>query len=332
MGGDESLLFDQDSQGGYTGSEPLDPALGDRFGLVVNVGDWMDLAKADRRNVANPSGEGRRADDGGRLREQLTKWRATFVQTIETPPEEVIDYATAAVTTLNSHSIRVSPRRARFLSRSLVAAEIVAGHRDEDVYAAALACSLPHGSWGVAIDPLVVKLAHRAAWDSSMASAPRKWIHQFHLEASLHGKLALLLDERPHTDVGTQAVCELLARETKERGAAFAFAVYPALAGGLDIVGREGINALGKVALPILKVDGTLTWQERFSETGTTHPEVARFAKVLSPLRGARRERALQFFNFCLVSKLVPDDPSALESEIERCVQQVKAHLQGQVA
>ena len=323
---------DQDSQGGYSGSEPLDPALGDRFGLIVNVGDWMDLNKADRKHVANPAGEGKRADDGGRLRDQLALWRAAFQQSIEVCPEEIIDYATAAVTTLNSHSVRVSPRRARLLSRTLIAAEIVTGRRVEAIYETALACSLPHGSWGVVIDPLVVKLTHRAAWDSSMLSDSRKWVHRFHLETSLSSKLQLLLDVAPDPDVATQAVCELLAREPKERGAAFAFAIYPAAAKGLNVAGREGVNELGKLALSILDVNGKVTWQERFSEQRSTHPEIARFARVLTRLRGARKERAQQFFNFCVVSKLVPDDPAALESEIEGCVQLVKTHLKRPVA
>ena len=320
---------DQDPQGGYTGSEPLDPALGDRFGLIVRVGDWLELNRADQERIADPAGEGRRADDGGRLRERLAVWRDAFKRNIEECPAEVISYATAAVTTLNSHSVRVSPRRARLLSRSLVAAEIVAGRRDEDLFAATLACSMPHASWGVVIDPIVIQLTHRAAWDSSMLDAPQRWVHRFHLEPSLRGKLEILLKERPAPDVGTQAVTELLAQETKERAAAFAFALYPAAAQGFDCIGREGINDLGKMALPILTVDGRVSWQERLSESGSAHPEIARFARVLSPLLGSRRVRAQQFFNFCLVSKLVPNDPAALEREIEECVQLMKGHLQG---
>ena len=43
---------DQDSDENYTGSEPLDPALADRFALFVNALDWNELSDAERRRVA----------------------------------------------------------------------------------------------------------------------------------------------------------------------------------------------------------------------------------------------------------------------------------------
>lgn len=319
---------DQNGNGSYAGSEPLDPALADRFGLLVNAADWNDLPARDRARIADPKGEGLQADDGGVLRAELQRWRAEFCARLENCPPQVVDYATAAVTTLNTHSVRVSPRRARYLTRSLLAAEIVAGHRSEELYATILGCSLPHQAWGVAIDPLVVKMAHRAAWDGSMLRGAKKWVHVFHLEQKLDRKIELLLGECPDRDTGTQVVCELLAREKPERAAAFAFALYPAAAKGLDRVGREAINDLGKCAAPILTVDGEVKWQERTTDHGTTHPEITRFAKVLSQLRGARRSRAKQFFNHLLVAEITPQDPAALEQELEACVQAVKKYAE----
>ena len=51
--------------GEYLGSEPLDPALADRFAIVIEVGDWSELSEAEQRLVANPAGEGSLARDGG---------------------------------------------------------------------------------------------------------------------------------------------------------------------------------------------------------------------------------------------------------------------------
>src|SRR4029079_19203897 len=50
---------DQDSDENYTGSEPLDPALADRFALFVNSLDWNELSDEERRHIAEPVGEGR---------------------------------------------------------------------------------------------------------------------------------------------------------------------------------------------------------------------------------------------------------------------------------
>ena len=317
---------DQDAES-YAGSEPLDPALADRFALIVPAADWAELEKADQRRIADPSGEGRLADDGGRLRAQLPQWRAAFEVRVESCPAEIVDYATAAVTTFNANALRISPRRARFLTRSLLAAEIVAG-RSESLYETVLACTVPQQAWGAKVDPMTVKLTHRTAWDASMSSPQRKWIQRFHLEPSLATKLQILLDSSPDPDTGTQAVCELLAREPKERAAAFAFVIYPAAAKGLHAVGREGVNDLGKTALPILSVDGEVQWQERTCDRDSAHPEIARYARVISRVKGARSARAKQFFNWCVVEKVAVADPASLERDIEACVAVLRRRLE----
>ena len=49
---------DQTGVEDYAGSEPLDPALADRFGLFIQAADWGQLSEAERLKVADPSGEG----------------------------------------------------------------------------------------------------------------------------------------------------------------------------------------------------------------------------------------------------------------------------------
>ena len=75
------------------------------------------------------------------------------------------------------------------------------------------------------------------------------------------------------------------------------------------------------VAAPVLSVDGEVTWSERWNEQNTSHPEIARFAKVLAALKGGRAERAQQFFAWCMVTKLQPAKPAELERQIEACVE-----------
>src|SRR6478672_10585982 len=69
-----------DQSGGedYLGAEPLDPALADRFAVILEVGDWDALSDADRRLVANPAGEGTGSNDGGQLKAALAQWQAAF--------------------------------------------------------------------------------------------------------------------------------------------------------------------------------------------------------------------------------------------------------------
>jgi MoxR-like ATPase len=168
-----------------------------------------------------------------------------------------------------------------------------------------------------------VAAAHRLAWDTA-SQAPGRWIHAFLAEPKLSKKLALLLDECRDPDAGSQAVSQLLAAEPRERAAAFAFAVYPAAALGRLPVGADGVNDLARVATPMLAVDGEITWQEVLPRRNTPHPQFERFARVSAGLKGARGERARQFFSWCLVEKVFPDDPGALESELHACVQLLK--------
>jgi hypothetical protein len=92
-------------------------------------------------------------------------------------------------------------------------------------------------------------------------------------------------------------------------------------------VGAEGVNDLAKLAAPVLKVNGEVSWQERLAERGTHHPDFDRFAKVLErpEVEGGRAERARQFFSWCLVAKVSPLDPGGLEAEIAACVEVLRS-------
>src|SRR5512139_1577118 len=116
-------------QGGvedYSGSEPLDPALADRFALIVNASDWSDLSTAQQTAIVAPAGEGRVTPRNDALRAAIAAWREQFLAQANACPQHVTSYVTTAVSALNGAGVRISPRRARLLARSLVAASIVA--------------------------------------------------------------------------------------------------------------------------------------------------------------------------------------------------------------
>ena len=313
-------------QGGleeYAGSEPLDPALADRFSLIVWAVDWDDLTDEERRKIADPSGEGKISDDAGKLKKQLKVWRKAFIEQLKNCPGFIIEYVTAAISALNGAGIRISPRRSRLMARSLLAATIVEGKKTQRLYKLILRCSLPHVAWGEEVGREILAAVHRAAWDIA-SEAEGAWIHAFMAEASLPGKLRVLFSQCRDPDEGTQAIAQFIASEAKDKGAALAFAIYPAAVMGKLPIGAEGVNDLGKVAAPILSVEGEISWQERRNTAAIKHPEFSRFAGVISQRRGARRERAKQFFNWCLVEQLSPENPVALEEEIESCVKLLK--------
>jgi MoxR-like ATPase len=319
---------DQSPDESYLGAEPLDAALADRFALILDVGDWDALNEAERRLVASPAGEGSIANDDGRLKAELAAWRQTFADTVGRCPSRIVDYVCAATSALLEGGVRISPRRTRLITRTLLAALIVegldpespAGRSGDGLFRKVLTASLPQRAGGSAPSADKVTAAHRLAWDTVMATGKEKWLHTFHLERRLDRKAQLLVSGCPDPDTGTLAVEQLLARESKERAAAFALASYPAASAGRLPVGAEGVNDLGRLAQDLLTVDGEIRWQEALSTSNTTHPELVAFAPVLAGLEPARQARARQLLYFCIVNNVKITNPRALEEEFDSCV------------
>jgi MoxR-like ATPase len=314
---------DQTGVEDYSGSEPLDPALADRFALFIRAADWSELTDVERLKVADPSGEGKIADDGGVLKKHIEGWRKTFRTQVDACPEPILIYAATAVSALNSAGVRISPRRSRLMARSLLAASIIAGNSSDRLFRVMLESSIPHICWGVQPSNEAISAAHRVAWDTSAQTANR-WLHAFMSDASLAGKLAILMDQCNSPDAGSQAIAQLVASEPRERSTAFAFATYPAAVIDKLPIGAEGVNDLGKVAAPYLSTDGDISWQERLDKKGTQHPDFTKYAQALVGLTGGRAERAKQFFNACLVEKLVLADPAGIEVQINACIDLLK--------
>jgi MoxR-like ATPase len=318
----------------YSGSEPLDAALADRFAIIVEVGDWDALSSGDRRRVADPSGEGAIADDGGLLAAHLQGWQAGFAEALRSTPAHVIDYVTLAVTALRSAGVRISPRRARLIARTLVAARLVAGHsaaRDLNaarrLFLSVLRGSLPHRAWGESISDDAVLAAHELAWTSCGIAASAQWLSRFHIEPTLKGKARLLL-EAPDRDTGTIAVAQLIANGGAAEVAAFCFAAFAAAAMQLLPLNAEGVHDLGRVAQPILTVDGSVSWKESLGQSNTQHPALAAYAEVIAKLCGARAARARQLLYHCAVQQIDVADPVAYERAFHDCVS-VFAALEG---
>jgi MoxR-like ATPase len=321
-----------DQAGGedYAGSEPLDPALADRFALVVQAVDWSELTHEQRLAIVAPAGEGRVTPVDDALRRDVAAWRARFQAQAQSCPPLIALYVTNVVSSLNTAALRVSPRRARLLARSLIAASIVANGATSKLFRRVLECSLPHATWGHSVDPAVRNAAHAAAWDAAQPLAGA-WIHGFLAEPHLGRKLELLLAQCTDPDEGSQAVAQLIATERADRAAAFAYASYPAaLAGGLPI-GAEGVNDLARLAVPLLEAEGEVMWRERPDRKSPQHPAIVVAARALEALTGPRRRRAEQFFKACCVRD-VPVAATAeavreLEAEIDDCVTRLRSRI-----
>lgn len=165
----------------YLGSEPLDPALADRFPFIVLVPAWHELSEDDRRQIINwkagdhfssfdlthtlddyslPVTIARCADIIPALEDELADWLADYVL-------YVIDLLTKA-------RLPQSPRRARMLARSIVAVHaarmVLEGEAaDLDTSAEiALTYSLPENASEVPPSLANIVAAHKQAWEISI--------------------------------------------------------------------------------------------------------------------------------------------------------------------
>lgn len=312
----------------YDGSQPLDQALADRFGFLLEVPDWNALSDHDRSRIADPKGEGQRSRDEVGLAAFLEKARETYQSLLDSAPLAPRQYAVAASTLLGDAHIRISPRRARQLTRNLYAVMALRnGHIDESDFQQVLTWSIPHRAWGANLSSEHILAAHRVAWDSTFLSGKAAWLNQLLTEQSLPKLVRRLLREVPDADTGSIAVSQCLSQSGADRKAAFAFALYPAALEGRLPIGREGINELARTAAKIVDVSGKLHWNVPRSKQPRGNPEWVRLSAALKNRRGKRRERAEQLFNYLLVKKINIEDPTAYEEEFNQCIAEVRSHL-----
>lgn len=310
----------------YLGSEPLDAALADRFSMILEVGDWPQLTEDEQRRVANPSGEGAISDLSPSLAERVAQWRQHFDTAVTQCPEWIVDYSCSFVSALAQGGIRLSPRRSRLLARTLLALTIVTGKRDAGMIQRAVSWSLPQRAWGEPPGEDKLAAAHRLAWDVSTAAPVDRWIHQFHLERDLGAKARCLVELCPSPDAASIAIEQLIAHEPPARSAAFAFAAYPAALEGRISVGAEALQDLGRLAAPVISVDGDIHWQQRRGDQDQVHPDLVRVTRVLEHRSGARSERAKQLLYWCLVQEQLPENPWAFEVEFHRAFEVFSQH------
>ena len=205
----------------YDGSQPLDQALADRFGFLLEVPDWNALSDHDRSRIADPKGEGQRSRDEVGLAAFLEKARETYRSLLDSAPLAPRQYAVAASTLLGDAHIRISPRRARQLTRNLYAVMALRnGHIDESDFQQVLTWSIPHRAWGAAFPQNTYwqPTAWRRTVRSSPASSPAEPITD---EQSLP-KLVRRLLEKSDADTGSIAVSQCLSQSGAGRKAAFA--------------------------------------------------------------------------------------------------------------
>lgn len=207
----------------YMGSEPLDPALTDRFYFIIKVPTWTELSKSDRRELVS----WRENDDPFDAPNPpnfapLVEQTAALVPQLEGEFQEwLADYVVCLVDMLEVSGLPQSPRRARMLARSIVAvhaARMVLEGEDVDVERSA-EIAVVHGLPQTATDtpPNEVKVVatHRQAWDLAQQMDDESWRQV--IEESDPARRVALADELGFNDESlSRLITQTLSNEDSD--------------------------------------------------------------------------------------------------------------------
>jgi MoxR-like ATPase len=159
----------EDDDDGYIGSEPLDPALADRFAFIVEVPTWNDYGEAEQIAIILADDSAVRPEAATNLRRAIASTRAALASIRDSIGEPVAVYVRTLMALLSQAGMSLSPRRAGMLLRSIVAVHAAAISIDADANPTdsallALRNGLPQLAEGKRINEAKLLGAHREAW------------------------------------------------------------------------------------------------------------------------------------------------------------------------
>lgn len=153
----------------YRGSEPLDPALADRFAFVVEMPPWDSFSADDQQRVILARDEPSQPEISQRLTRAVQATRDHLPVLREELSAELSSYVQVVVRMLRDAGLDLSPRRAGILWRNILAihaANLVHDPRTDPAESALLALnnSIPQRAMGLRVDEIRILAAHREAW------------------------------------------------------------------------------------------------------------------------------------------------------------------------
>ena len=159
----------EDDDEGYIGSEPLDPALTDRFAFVVNMPSWDRYSEDEQLAIILADDSPVAASSATNFRSAIASTEAALPSIRESIGDAVALYVRTLVALLAPAGVSLSPRRAGMLRRSVLAVHAAAlmldaDARPENSALRAVRNGLPQSAEGRAIPEIKLLGAHREAW------------------------------------------------------------------------------------------------------------------------------------------------------------------------
>jgi MoxR-like ATPase len=256
---------EHDEQEVYLGTEPLDPALADRFGFLIEVPDWSNLSEADRTEVLLDQFRGPHefpVQVSALVEESVTIFREFCAR----PPVQLCGYFVALESQLRVAGTRFSSRRMTTLFRTslgIQAARIALSIASDNKslrpeWQESLFLALAHGHPGLAsgpVDQVALLALHRQAWNIAGLNDDDPWKALLKIadpveRAAVASKTGFPLTQADLSSVILEAVA---SRPTGAQKAAIALVLYLALRSSRRIAATAAetlANQLSRVLRP----------------------------------------------------------------------------------
>jgi MoxR-like ATPase len=156
--------------GGYLGTEALDVALADRFPVIIRVPEWSTLTRAERERIASGNCDHPEQNAGEHIEALLRRTIEELTLVEATHRETIASYTVTLTDLLAQSGVLLSARRARMLTRNILATIAAATALDRGDTAEALAelsvrSGLPQLAESEPLDPAKIVAAHVQAWE-----------------------------------------------------------------------------------------------------------------------------------------------------------------------
>ncbi|MEN6604324.1 MAG: AAA family ATPase [Bryobacteraceae bacterium] len=166
----------EDCDHGYSGSEPLDAALADRFAFILEIPDWQKLTAASQEALIMTREIVPDHEAAHKLAGDLGTGRTLLMHVRESMGGMLARYVRLVCALLRQGRLALSPRRAVMLLANIagVHAARLLGQPDADLAVSALTAlrhSVPQRATGEEVKEVTILAAHKEAWKNASVAA-----------------------------------------------------------------------------------------------------------------------------------------------------------------
>jgi MoxR-like ATPase len=315
---------DQDQSEVYLGAEPLDPALADRFGFLIEVPDWSDLSAAEKKVLLFDQFRGRH-EFPVNVADLVARTSAAF-EVFCTNPPDFTGYFVALESQLRGAGTRFSSRRLSTLFRTalgihasrITLARTAGEETPTPDLDSSLFLALAHGHPGLAsgsIDRGSLLAIHRQAWSIAGLHDDDPWKELLNIPDPVERVIRAAQADFPlsESELSSLVLEAVASQPNDEKRSALSLVLYLRLRTGGKIVATAAETLASQISRVL---QPSVTTHHVYGKALTQCREVA---NICSGLKNSERDT----YTRNLLNAFLPDgfkdiSPSELKSWFQR--------------